>query len=95
MSMALLLFCLTVSFAIPAAHFLLVTMGVGGWGCPISSSVVRSVAASLTLRKSAPISALLTEAITFVSTVLSIWMPPLVGGRSEVEVGGIRNGDER
>ena len=68
---------------------------MAGWGFPISLNVVPSVAASLALRKSESSSASLAEVITFVSTVLSMWMAPLVGERSEVEVGGIRNGDER
>ena len=56
-------FYLTVSFAFPTDHWLSVMMGVGGWGWPISSSAIRSVAASLAFRKSAPRSVSLMEVL--------------------------------
>ena len=46
----------------PTAVLLLQLMGVGGWGCPISSRVSRIFFASSALRKRAPSSASATDA---------------------------------
>ena len=45
------------------------------------TSVVQMVAALRALRKSAPSLALLADAMTFFSMVLSTWITPFIGGR--------------
>jgi hypothetical protein len=82
MSMALLQRCLTVLFAIPAAHELLVCMGVEGCGCPISVRVVRNEAASLPLWKRMPSLASAAEDTTTFRIVHGTCPGPLWGGGS-------------
>ncbi len=55
---------LMVLFAIPTAVKLLQCIGVGGCGCPISSSMSLKIVACLQLRKSAPSSASVADAMT-------------------------------
>jgi hypothetical protein len=55
---------LTVLFAMPTAVELSQWIGVGGWGCPISSSVSLNIEACLQLRNRAPSLALAAEATT-------------------------------
>ena len=95
MLVALLLNCLNVLFTIPVAHMLSVMIEVGVWGWSISLSVVQMVATSCALRKRAPSAALLADAITFFSTVLSTWMAPLWGGERDLEVSGSQNSSLR
>ena len=56
--------CFMVSFTNPIAVELSTCIGVGGWGCPISSSATRSGTASFVARKVAPISASIAELMT-------------------------------
>ena len=60
-------------------------MGLGGWGCPSSSRVVRIGKASLAFRKVAPISASAAEDMTVLMIWHRMWMAPLLVGR----VGGL------
>ena len=53
--------CLTVSLQMPEAHALSVWMGVAGCGCPMSSRIVRSMAASFPLWNNVASSALVAE----------------------------------
>jgi hypothetical protein len=53
---------LTVVFTMPTAVELSQWIGVGGWGCPISSSVSLNIVACLQLRNRALSSALAAEA---------------------------------
>ncbi len=55
---------LMVVFAMPTAVELSPWIGVGGWGCPISSRVSLNIVACLQLRNRAPSSALAAEATT-------------------------------
>ena len=66
--------------AIPEAVELSVFIGVGGWGCPISSNVVRNITASLPLTKSPPISASAADAITFFMMEHTACSGPFGGG---------------
>ena len=60
-----LVFCgLHEPYIIPWAVLLSVRIGVGSWGCPSSSSVLRSGTASLALMKSPPSSASAAEDMT-------------------------------
>ena len=54
----------TVLFAMPTAVELSQCIGVGGWGCPISSSVSQKIVACLQLRNNAPSSASAADATT-------------------------------
>ena len=90
--MALDLRCFTVPLAIPVALELSVWMGVAGWGCPISASVIQSIAPCLALWKRPPDSASVAEDITFFMMLLTVWMAPLGVG---VVVGGFVGSWER
>jgi len=80
MSIALLLLCLTVSFAIPSAHWLSVVIGVGSCGHPNSSSMFLIWAPSCPFTNSPPNSASAADAITFLSKLLMTNMVPFTGG---------------
>jgi len=54
----------TVLFAMPTAVELSQCIGIGGWGCPISSSVSQKNVACLQLRNNAPSSASVADAAT-------------------------------
>ena len=72
-------FCLICLLANPYAVELSTCTGVGGWGCPISMSVLRSATPSLVLLKSAPHSASAVDAITCLMMVEVDRMAPLLG----------------
>ena len=63
MSIALDLRCLIVPVAIPNAVELSTWTGVGGWECPISSSVIRMGTASWQFKNKAPNSASAADAM--------------------------------
>ena len=81
MSIAFDRFCLVVPFAKPADVVLSACMGVGVWGCPNSSRVVRIGKASLSFRKVALISASAAEDMTVLMIWHMVWMAPLLMGR--------------
>jgi hypothetical protein len=54
----------TVLFTMPTAVELSQCIGVGGWGCPISSSMSQKIVACLQLRNNAPSSASAADATT-------------------------------
>ena len=85
MSIAFDRFCLIVSFTNPTAVVLSTCMGVGGWGCPISSRVVRIGKTSLDFIKLAHISASAAEEMKVLTRCHRVWMAPLLVGR----VGGL------
>jgi hypothetical protein len=87
MSMALERRCLTVSLTMPAAHALLVWMGVAACGCPISSSAMRRGTQSRAFWNTAPSSASVADAIKFRMMELIVWMAPLYGGGVAVGLG--------
>ena len=91
-SIALEILCFTVPLAIPVALELSVWIGVAGWGCPISASVIRSTAPSLALWKRPPDLASVAEYITFFMMLLTVWMALLGVG---VVVGGFVGSVER
>ena len=84
--------CFTVPLAIPVALELSVWMGVAGWGCPISVSVIWSISPCLALWKRPPDLASVSEYITFFMMLLTVWMAPLGFG---VVVGGFVGSVER
>jgi hypothetical protein len=55
-----------------------VCKGVGGLGCPNSSSIVRSTVPSLAFKNTAPIYASAADDITCLRTVLMMRMAPLL-----------------
>ena len=57
MSIALDRFCCIVEFIMPSVVELSICTGVGGWACPISSSVMSNGMAALQFMKVAPHSA--------------------------------------
>ena len=63
----------------PSAVVLLVCMYVGGYGCPISSSVWRAGMASHELMQRAPISASAAEGMTALITWAMVSTAPLLG----------------
>ena len=67
-------------FAIPDAVELSVLIGMGGWMCSNSSTVVLYIVASWLLTKSAPISAPPADAITFFMMEQTICKGPFGGG---------------
>ena len=85
MSIAFELLCLIAFFANTTAVVLSTCMGVGGWGCPSSSRVVRIGKASLAFRKVAPISASAAEDMKVLMIWHMGWMAPLLVGK----VGGL------
>jgi hypothetical protein len=80
MSMALDLRCRMVPLVIPVGQELSVCIGVGGWGYPISSRMVRIISASLALSKRPANSASVAEDMTFLRMLLTVWIAPLLGG---------------
>ena len=78
-------FCLIVLFSNPTDVVLSTCMGVGGWGCPSSSRVVRIGKLSLAFRNVAPISSSAAEDMTVLIIWYRVWMAPLLVGR----VGGL------
>ena len=90
--MALDLRFFTVPLAMPVALEFSVWIGVAGWGCPISASVIWSIAPCLALWKRPLDSASVAEDITFFMMLLTVWMAPLGVG---VVVGGFVGSWER
>jgi hypothetical protein len=80
MSIALDLFCFTVSLAMPCTHSLSVTMMVGGCGCPSSCRVVRMGHAVCPLMKRPPTLALAADAMTVFMIWLMTLIAQLIGG---------------
>ena len=78
------LLCFTVSFVIPSTRTLSVTVGVGGWGYPISIRVWHIGSASFPLWNSPPSSASAVDAFTLFMIVEMTWIAPLVGGGGEL-----------
>ena len=78
MSIALERWILMLSLAIPHAVELSTWMGVGGCGYPISSRVVRSMAASFMLVKSPAVSASAADETTTLMTPVGVRMGPLM-----------------
>ena len=72
-------------FSNPTDVVLSTCMGVGGWICLSSSSVVRIGMASLDFRKVALISASAAEDMTVLMRWHRVWMDPFLAGR----VGGL------
>ena len=64
----------------PSAVELSVCIGVGGWGCPSSSSVVFSGNAAFALMNSPPSSASAADAITALMMLATFNTAPLFGG---------------
>ena len=73
MSIALDIFCLMLLLAIPTAVELLTCIGVGGWGWPISMSVVCMGTAAWPLRKRAPYSASAEDDMTLRKILHKTW----------------------
>jgi len=74
-------FCFTSSLAMPTAVLLSVTIGVGGWGCSISSAAILIGQASLQLWKSPANSASAAdESTSFMMLQLMLMGPVCVGG---------------
>ena len=86
MSIAWVLFCLTVLFRIPHAVELSVITGVGGCGWPISSRAKQSSSPLQALMNKAPISASVVDAMTVRKILHTVWMGPLRGAGA---VGGL------
>jgi hypothetical protein len=76
--MAFVRFCFIVALLYHMSVVLSVSNGVGGYGCPNSSNVVRRTASSLAFIKTAPISASAAEVITCLRTLMIIKIAPLV-----------------
>ena len=72
MSIAFEHFCLMVLWMMPSAAELSVWIGVGGWGCPDSLSVVHSGTASLAFACIAPISASVAKATMLHMTLAAV-----------------------
>ena len=70
MSMAFVAFGRIVLAMMPIALELFVWMGMGGCGCPISTSVARIATAFFTLMKRAPNSALVADDIALITFVM-------------------------
>ena len=85
MSIAFDCFCLILLFVNPTTVVFSTCMGVGGWGCPSSSRVVRIGKAYLEFRKVAPILASAAEDMPVLMIWHRVWMAPLLVGR----VGGL------
>eukprot|EP00978_Attheya_sp_CCMP212_P021290 scaffold61966_cov50-Attheya_sp.AAC.1 len=81
--------CLTVlSLTMPAAQLLSTWRGVGGWGWPISSRMIRKTTPpSRALKKQAPSLASVAEARTTSRMEQRTWMAPFMGGGMEVGLG--------
>ncbi len=79
MSIALVLFALTVSLAMPSAVELSTWPGVAGCGCPISSSVRRNGTASFIWQYKLDVSASTAEDMTLVIIPVVFNIGPLVG----------------
>ena len=73
-------FCLMVSFAKLNDVVFSTFVGVGGWGCLSSLSVVRIGKASLAFRKLAPIFASAAEDMIFLMSWQRVRMAPFFGG---------------
>lgn len=71
-------------FTIPQAVELSVWMGVGGWGCPISSRICLIYTVSLALVHSAPSSASAADDMTALMICAMFRMDPLGGGMSSL-----------
>jgi hypothetical protein len=80
--------CFTVSLAIPAAHALLVWIGVWACGWPIYINAVRSGIPLRALWNNAASSASVAEAMTFRIMLLMVCTAPLCGG-GVAEGGGV------
>ena len=82
MSMALVLLGWRFRFTTPNAVVLSVCIGVGGWGCPISSRVVLAGMASRAFMNNAPISASAADDMTALMICATFNTAPLLGGTS-------------
>ena len=78
MSKALERHCFTVSLTMPSAVLLSVVMIVGGWGWPISMSIVRRTLPSFPSWKSPSISASAALDSTMAMMLLTMRMGPLI-----------------
>jgi hypothetical protein len=76
--MACVRFCFIVPLLYPVTMVLSVCKGVGGRGCPNSSSIARSTVIYLAFKNTAPISASADDDITCLRIVLMMIMAPLV-----------------
>ena len=70
-------FWLMVLFEKPLAVELSTGMGVDGWGCPSSESMLQMGTASWPLRKVDPILDSVADNITFLMILDTVWMGPL------------------
>jgi len=82
MSIAFVLFGWTLLVTTACAAVLSVCIGVFGWGCPISSSVLRVGTASRALINIAPISASAADDMTAQIIWAMLRTAPLLGGSS-------------
>ena len=83
MSMVLDIFYLMASLAKPATVELSELCEVGGWVCPCSARVVLMGMAYLPLRKVAPISSSVAEAVTLEKILERVKMGPLMDDSPE------------
>ena len=82
MSIALDLRCLMVPVSVPNAVELSTLTGMGGWVCPISSSVIRMGTASWKFKNKAPNSASAVDAMMLQSILHTTYtMPFSVGSK--------------
>ena len=77
-------FCFVVSVRIPISHWLSTSIGVGGYGCPISIKAVRIDTHSWQLLNTAAISASVADDITFAMMEHMIWTALFQGGGGSV-----------